>query len=114
MIKYENFEDIKVGDEVAVCSNWGKRICYVTKVTPKRFKIGGTQYEKKDGTEYGSGWSYDYCLHVTDEIRQEIATKELFVKMRNKLSNVRVSQLDYETTKKLYDFMIENQIITED
>lgn len=113
-MKYENFDDIKVGNEVAVCSVWGKRICYVTKVTPKRFKIGDTQYQKEDGTEYGNSFSNDFCLHVTDEIRKEIATKELFVKMKSKLRNVRVSNLDYDTTKKLYDFMIENQIITED
>lgn len=108
----ENFDDVKVGDKVVVCTNWGKRICQVDKVTPKRFKIGGTYYEKKDGLEYGSGYNFDYCVHVTDAIFNEIARNEQFAKMRRVLRNVVVDKFDYEQTKKLYDFMIENSLIT--
>ena len=109
----ENFDNVKVGDKVVVCSNWGKRICEVDKVTPKRFKIGGRYFDKKDGLEYGSGYNFDHCLHVTDELVNEIARTERFAKMRRTLRNVCVDKYNYEQTKKLYDFMIENSLIEE-
>lgn len=112
--KYENFDNIKVDDEVVAQSSWGMRIQKVTKVSPKRFKVGGTSFNKVDGLEYGSGWHHDRCLHVTDELREEVARIERFAMMRHKLSNVRVDSYNYEQTKLLYDFMVEHSLIVED
>lgn len=113
-MRKENFDNIKVCDKVVVCSAWGKRIEEVTKVTPKRFKIGATQYEKKDGTEYGCGYcACTYCLHVTDAILDEIARNMRFVMMRRVLRNANVDRFNYAETKKLYDFMLENSLIEE-
>lgn len=110
----ENFDNVKVGDKVVVCSAWGKRIEEVTKVSPKRFKIGATQYEKKDGTEYGCGYhAFSYCIHVTDAILNEIARNKRFAMMRRVFRNVVVSKFNYEQIKKLYDFMLENSLIEE-
>lgn len=109
----ENFDNIKVNDEVVVQSSWGMRIMKVTKVSPKRFKIGNTAYNKSDGYEYGKVWNRDRCLHVTDELREEVARIARFAIMRRRLSNVHVSSFNYEQTKLLYDFMVEHSLIVE-
>ena len=107
----ENFNDIKVGDEVAIVGRWHTFIKNVTKVTPKRFAIGHTYFNKSDGKEIGSGWPKDHCVHPTDEIRKEIARKQKFGMMISKLHNFTVNSLDYEQTEKLYNFMLENNLI---
>lgn len=107
----ENFDNIKVDDEVVVQSSWGMCIRKVTKVSPKRFKIGNTAYNKSSGYECGSGGAHGRCLHATDELREEVARIERFAVMRRKLSNVRVDSYNYEQTKLLYDFMIEHSLI---
>lgn len=107
----EKFDDIKVGDEVAVTGQWQTIIKKVTKVTPKRFAIGCTYYNKSDGIEVCSGWKKDHCVHPTDEIRKEIARQQKFGMMKSKLRNFVVNNLDYEQTEKLYNFMLENNLI---
>lgn len=115
MIQYENFDDIKVDDKVIICSNWGNRVGTVSHVTPKRFKVGGTTYNKSDGKEYGNlGTFFLCCLHVTDALLEEIARTKRSAKMRKKLSNVDVAKYDYEQTKLLYDFMVEHSLIDKD
>lgn len=107
----ENFDDIKVGDEVAIVGQWQTVIKKVTKITPKRFFIGSTSYNKSDGKEIGSVWLKDYCAHPTDEIRKEITRQQKFGMMKYKLRNFTVNSLDYEQTEKLYNFMLENNLI---
>lgn len=107
----ENFDDIKVGDEVAILGQWLTVIKKVTKVTPKRFFIGCTSYNKSDGKEIGTVWLKDRCVHPTDEIRKEIARQQKFGMMKSKLRDFTVNSLDYEKTEKLYNFMLENDLI---
>lgn len=114
MAQYENFDNIKVGDKVIVCTNWGKRVGTVDHVTPKRFKVEGSTYNKSDGLEYGNGWSVNRCLYPTDALLEEIVRTKQFAMMRKKLNNVNVSKYDYEQTKLLYDFMIEHSLIDKD
>lgn len=105
----ENFDDIKVGDKVVVCSHWSRRIAEVTKVTPKRFMIGATQYEKKNGRKFGrmTNREVNYCLHVTDAILNEFEQQNLFIAMRRAIREIISSNLTYEQTEQLYNFMLE-------
>jgi hypothetical protein len=109
----ENFDNVKVGDKVIVVTNWGLHIKEVTHVTPKRFKVGNDVFNKCDGSEYGNGYSFTICKHVTDILVNEVARQEEFAKMRRILRNVNVNSYNYEQTKKLYDFMLENSLIIE-
>ena len=111
----EKFDNVKVGDEVVVCSRWGKKICFVTSVSPKRFKVGATTFTREDGCEYGTGYSArDYCFHPTEELRKEIARRERFGMMRRKLSNVNVNSWNFELTEKVYNFLLELSLIMEE
>lgn len=107
----EKFDNIKVGDEVVIIGHWQSIIKKVTKVTSKRFAIGCTYYNKSDGIEVCSGRERDHCVHPTDEIRKEIARQQKLEMMKNKLRNFVVNNLDYEQTEKLYNFMLENNLI---
>ena len=107
----ENFDDIKVGDEVAVVGRWLTVIKKVTKVTPKRFTVSSIIFNKSDGEEISSCWPKDYCVHPTDEIRKEIARQQKFGMMKSKLREFTVNHLSYEQTEKLYNFMLENDLI---
>lgn len=107
----ENFDDIKVGDEVAVVGRWLTVIQKVTKVTRKRFLIGSTSYNKSDGKEIGSDWIKNHCVHPTEEVRKEVARREKLGMMKSKLREFTVNSLDYEQTEKLYNFMLENDLI---
>lgn len=107
----ENFDDIKVGDEVAITGRWLTVIKKVTKVTPKRFFIGSTSYNKSNGKEIGSDCRINHCVHPTEEVRKEVARQEKFRMMKSKLREFTVNSLDYEQTEKLYNFMLENDLI---
>lgn len=109
----ENFDNVKVGDKVIVVTNWGLQIKEVTRVTPKRFKVGIHVFNKCDGSEYGNGYSLTICKHVTDTLVNDVARQEEFAKMRRILRNVNVNSYNYEQTKKLYDFMLKNSLIIE-
>lgn len=110
----ENFDNIKVGDKVIVNTNWGLHVKEVTHVTPKRFKVDTYTFNKCDGTEYGNGFGLTICLHVNDERVAEVARQEEFAKMRRILRNVNVNSYNYEQTKKLYNFMLENSLVIDD
>jgi len=107
----ENFDNVKVGDEVAVCIRSGKHIKKVDKVTPKRFKIGSAYFNKKDGCIFGSSYHISHCEILTDELREEIAHSERIGKMRTKLCNVNMYSFNSEQVEKLYAFMVENSLI---
>ena len=49
----ENFEDIKVGDEVIITDSFSKKACKVTRVTKTLIVVDNDRFNKKDGFEYG-------------------------------------------------------------
>lgn len=110
MTKEEDFNDIKVGDEVVVTTRYNMYIDVVTKVSPKRFKVKETVYNKSNGFEH-CRWSPNQCLHVTDELRIEVTRVQCLARMKYKLVNVCFRSFTYEQTKLLYDFMVEHNLL---
>lgn len=111
-----NFEDVKVGDLVAVHhSGWYNsedELKKVTNVTPKRFAVGSYYFHKTNGKMVGE--SFSYCYIPTDEevskIKRECKIKNLMNIIMTKFSNSKIvkkmseEELDlvYEIIKK-YD-----------
>jgi hypothetical protein len=64
----ENFDDIKVGDEVIVSRGRSpRRLGKVYKVTPKTFDVEGNgKFWKHNGKGHGDADSWDarYCYHI--------------------------------------------------
>lgn len=76
-----NFNNIKVGDKVVVCSSngyhwWnGERPQEVTRVTKSYFEVDGNLYRKDNGECRGGGLYSCYCVNYTQEIIDECKAK---------------------------------------
>lgn len=91
-----SFEDVKVGDQVAVhYSGWHiDKLGKVTKVTPKRFVVGGSYFNKTNGTMVGE--SFSYCYIPTDEeaskIKRDCKMKSLMTIIMTEFSSPKIVQ----------------------
>ena len=108
-----NFENVKVGDQVVV-HHYGwyieDKLEKVTKVTPKRFVVGGYYFNKTNGTAVGE--SYSYCYIPTDEeaskVKRDCKIKSLMTIIMTEFSSPKIVQkmseeeldLVYEIIKK--------------
>lgn len=106
----ENFNDVKVGDEVLLCSGgWHCRetIAKVEKVTPKQFVVSGGHYRKENGCEVDA-YSHARCIHLTDKVRERVEREIRLAEQRKFISEFTKSILqnnDAEQIEKVYDLL---------
>ena len=73
---------MQIGDEFIVEGKYSLSVQKVTKVTPKRFEVGGITFNKNDGYQVGGeNYSRSYLKESTpelvEEMKKEIARKKM-------------------------------------
>jgi len=106
------FDNIQVGDEVVKECHYNTTIEKVTKVTPRRFVVLGSYYDKERGRKVTSDrWSFSRCIPLTEELRKKITYQNNLRYMRDTLHKVNLFNLSDEQTIKVYNYLKELSII---
>lgn len=107
----ENFEDIKVGDQVILNHRFNEaELVKVTKVNKTTFVIDFGNYTKKfrlnDGIEYGGNtWCHWYAIHPTPERLQKYYEDKQRSKFLYTCRNCRFDDLSTEKLKEIYEII---------
>ena len=106
----ENFNDIKVGDEVIVRLRDSKMIETVEKVNKVTFVAGGYTFRKSDGYEKnGSAWYIRFAEHATEEKKNEVKRDIRKRKIVNYLSQYPFHRLELENLEKIIQIIKEKK-----
>lgn len=100
-IKGFSFQDVKVGDEFLVSYNNSQALAKVSKITPKRFEVGGHTFDKKDGSQIGgSTWSRATVGKLTEQsyndFKSFIVKKRLFKEVKTSLETFDIEKASKE------------------
>lgn len=93
---YDDFNDVKVGDRVALpVSSGDVRFLTVERVTQTLFVADGTRFRKKDGGEVGAEqWSRCHARKITDEIMERKARFDRSVTDRKLIREIKRTATD--------------------
>jgi hypothetical protein len=82
--------DVKIGDEFIVENRIGKGIYFVSKVTSKRFEVGGYTFDKKNGNQIGASSSYykSFVRKATKDEKKEIIENIKYRKLILSFKNI--------------------------
>ena len=107
----ENFEDIKVGDQVILNHRFNEaQLVKVAKVNKTTFVIDFGNYTQKfrlsDGMEYGGNtWSHWYAIRPTPERLQKYYEEKQRSKFLYACRNCRFDSLSTEKLKEIYEII---------
>lgn len=106
----ENFNDIKVGDEVIVCLRDSKAIETVEKVNKVTFVAGGCTFRKDDGYEKSrNAWYIRFAERATEEKKNEVKRDTRKKRIVNYLSQYPFRRLELESLEKILEIIKEKK-----
>lgn len=103
----ENFEDIKVGDEVIITNSFYEKVCRVTRTTKTLIVADNVRFNKKDGFEFGlHGYAMiPHLKRATPEALAAIMDERKRHYLISKITGYPYHTMSTEELEKVYDFI---------